>query len=215
MLTQEYKHIAWQPCLAHTINLMLKDIGDRPEHTGMIAQCKRISSWLHNYNTLHTMMTKAIGGELVKWNATRFGTNYMFLDSFYRRKGGFMQWMGSEEFLSSKFASTPDGRFAHSRLSSMDWWDNLNYVIKCVEPLYKFLRFADEDKRPNFSQVMITYQSMKNEYESFFGENVSTCNEYFEVIDARIRDVQDETYVSAGKSNGILIPYEVPLFMFA
>jgi hypothetical protein len=30
------------------------------------------------------MMRKAIGGELVKWNATRFGTNYMFLDSMYR-----------------------------------------------------------------------------------------------------------------------------------
>jgi hypothetical protein len=32
------------------------------------------------------MMRKAIGGELVKWNATRFGTNYMFLDSMYRRR---------------------------------------------------------------------------------------------------------------------------------
>jgi hypothetical protein len=41
-------------------------------------------SLLHNHGQLNAMMRKAIGGELVKWNATRFGTNYMFLDSMYR-----------------------------------------------------------------------------------------------------------------------------------
>jgi len=27
LLAEEYPHIVWQPCLAHTINLILKDIG--------------------------------------------------------------------------------------------------------------------------------------------------------------------------------------------
>ena len=73
-----YEHIAWTPCLAHTVNLMLKDIARRPEHAITIKQCKRISNWLHNHGQLNTKMRNAIGGELVKWNATRFGTNYMF-----------------------------------------------------------------------------------------------------------------------------------------
>jgi hypothetical protein len=30
----------------------------------------------------------------VRWNATRFGTNYMFLESMFRRKDKFMVWMG-------------------------------------------------------------------------------------------------------------------------
>jgi hypothetical protein len=29
----------------------------------------------------------------VRWNATHFGTNYLFLESFLRRKDHFMQWM--------------------------------------------------------------------------------------------------------------------------
>ena len=62
------------------INLMLKDIGEWPDHKACIESAKRICSWLYNSNSLHHMMKKAIGGELVKWNATRFGTNYMFLD---------------------------------------------------------------------------------------------------------------------------------------
>jgi hypothetical protein len=31
-LGREFTHITWTPCLAHTVNLMLKDIGERAEH---------------------------------------------------------------------------------------------------------------------------------------------------------------------------------------
>jgi hypothetical protein len=89
-LREVYEHIAWTPCLAHTVNLMLKDIARRPEHAGTIKHCKRISNWLHNHGELNIMMRNAIGGELVKWNGTRFGTNYMFLESIYRKRDRFM-----------------------------------------------------------------------------------------------------------------------------
>jgi hypothetical protein len=42
-LTNEYRHIAWQPCLAHTINLMLKTIGDLPDHEPVINSAKLIA----------------------------------------------------------------------------------------------------------------------------------------------------------------------------
>jgi hypothetical protein len=35
MITDQYQ-IVWQPFLTHTINLMLKSIGDFPEHEAMI-----------------------------------------------------------------------------------------------------------------------------------------------------------------------------------
>jgi hypothetical protein len=66
----------------------------------------------------------------VRWNATRFGTNYMFLDSMFRHKDKFMVWMGSPGFLESSFSSTHEGRYAHSCLSNMIWWDTMEYVLK-------------------------------------------------------------------------------------
>jgi hypothetical protein len=71
----EYCYIAWQPCLAHTINLMLKTIGDFYDHESVIDSAKFISRWLYNHGRFHTMIKSAIGGNLVRWNATRFGTN--------------------------------------------------------------------------------------------------------------------------------------------
>lgn len=197
-LNDEYNHIVWTPCLAHTINLMLKDIGERPEHAGTIAVCKRISTWLHNYGQLNAMMRQAIGGELVKWNATRFGTNYMFMESFYRKRDRFMQWMGSSEFLNSRYGKSREGHFAHARLSSIQWWEELKYIIDSVAPIYRFLRFADQDRRPNLCDVVYTFQECKREMEAFFGTNVATWNEYKVIMDKRIADVYYGTYVGPG-----------------
>jgi hypothetical protein len=101
------------------INLILKAIGEFSEHKVMIQARRRICRWLYNHNKLHAMMMAAIGGELFKWNATHFVTNYIFLDSMHRRRDKFMTWMASSSFLESHFMNMDDGRFAYSCLSSL------------------------------------------------------------------------------------------------
>ena len=108
--------------------------------------------------------------------------------------------MASTEFVQSKWADTEDGRFTHARFSSMEWRDGLKYIIDTVQPIYKFLRFADQDKRPNMCEVVMAYQNTRQELESFFGTNVSTRMEYLEVLDSRMRDVFIVTYVGPDKT---------------
>src|SRR6185437_6174189 len=83
--------------------------------------------------------------------------------------------------------------------ASMEWWDALKYIIDTVQSIYKFLRFADQDKKPNMCEVVMAYQTMKQELKSFFGTNVSTLKEYVEVVDERLDDVFIGTYVGPGK----------------
>ena len=111
-----------------------------------------------------------------------------------------MQWMASTEFLHSKWADTEDGRFTHARFSSMEWWDGLKYIIDTVQLIYKFLRFANQDKRPNMCELVMAYQTTRWELESFFGTNVSTLTKYLNVVDSRLRDVFIGTYVCPGKT---------------
>ena len=49
-LTAEYKHITWQPCAAHTINLMLKEIAHFIEVETVVDSAKRICRFLYNHN---------------------------------------------------------------------------------------------------------------------------------------------------------------------
>jgi Protein of unknown function (DUF 659) len=199
-LTSEYPHIAWQPCLVHTINLMLKEIGDFKDHEAVIDSAKYVSRWLYNHGKLHTMMKNAIGGNLVRWNATRFGTNYLFLESFLRRRDRFMQWMASSELLESGYLNSDPGKYAHACLSSLAWWDNLKRVVDSVQPLYAFLRFADQEKIPNFSEVLLRYHLLRQEYDALFHDDRSKFNEFMEIVDRRMHDVSNETYMNAGKT---------------
>jgi hypothetical protein len=68
----------------------------------------------------------------MRWNATRFGTNYMFLESMFHRKDKFIAWMSSPGFLESKFSSTQEERYAHCSLSNLTWSDTMQYVLKGV-----------------------------------------------------------------------------------
>ncbi|KAJ1259661.1 hypothetical protein BS78_10G173100 [Paspalum vaginatum] len=197
ILIDEFPHIAWQPCLAHTINLMLKDIGKWPEHDCCIRSAQRICSWLYNSNNLHSMMREAIGGELVKWNATRFGTNYMFLESMLKKKDQFMGWMVSREYRNSRYFGTSMGRYAFECMTNLEWWNNVEWVINDVEPLYMLLRFADSDKTPNLGEVVMEYQNMRQTYHSKFGTtDLPRFERIMQVIDERMTTVMSANYMS-------------------
>jgi hypothetical protein len=200
LVSQKYQ-IVWQLCLAHTINLMLKSIREFLDHKAMIEAARRICRWLYNYNKLHAMMRQPIDGELVRWNTTRFSTNYKFLESMFRRKDKFMAWMGSPGFLDSTSSSTQEGRYAHSRLSNMTWRDMMQYVLKGVELLYAFLHFVDQDKIPNMSKVLLWFNMCIGEYESLLCDNPNDLEQYMRGIKPRMGDVSNSTFVNAGTCN--------------
>ncbi|CAN6244021.1 unnamed protein product [Urochloa humidicola] len=149
-----YPTITWQPCSAHTINLMLKDIARFPDVEEVVESAKRICRFLYNHNRLHAMMRERIGGELVRWNATRFGTVFIFLQSFWDRKDKFKQWMTTDEWENSPWAGTADHDFTYDCLTKKIWWRDMEVVLKAVSPIYSVLRLADQQKNVSISSFL-------------------------------------------------------------
>lgn len=50
MIIAEFKHITWQPCAAHTINLMLRDIATYFDVECVVDSAKRICRFLYKHN---------------------------------------------------------------------------------------------------------------------------------------------------------------------
>ena len=75
-----------------------------------------------------------------------------------------MQWMVTSEFRESRHFKSEMGQYAFQTLTSLDWWTNMKYVLDDVEPLYSFLRFADQDKVPTLGEVHVQYQNTKLTY---------------------------------------------------
>jgi hypothetical protein len=154
------------------------------------------------------MMKLAIGGELVKWNATRFGTNYIFLQSFMRKKDQFMQWIISSEFWTSRHFNSEQRRYAYVNLTNLDWWANMQYVLEDMEPLYVFFRFADQGQVPTLSEVVAQYQNTKQTYATNLSQKISNCFQHImEIIDRRMSTVMLGTYVKGACALNPMVNY--------
>jgi hypothetical protein len=147
------------------------------------------------------MIKNVIYGNLVRWNATRFGTNYLFLQSFLRRKDHFMQWMATPQLQQHVYLNSNAGKYAHACLSSLPWWDNLKRIVESVQPLYAFLRFADQERIQNFSEVLFRYHILRQEYDALLHDDRTSFDQYIEIVNKRMYDVTNDTYMNVGKMN--------------
>jgi hypothetical protein len=150
---------------------MLKSIGDFKDHESVIDSAKAISRWLYNHGMFHMMIKNEIGGNLVKWNATNFGTNYLFLDNSLTRKDCFIQWMTTTKLQQFGYLNSNATKYAHACLSSLIWWDNLKIVVDSMQRLYVFLSFANQERIPNFSEVLLKYHILRQEYDVLFHDD--------------------------------------------
>jgi hypothetical protein len=180
---------------------MLKTIDNFLDHESIIDSAKLITRWFYNHGKLHTMMKNAIGGNLVRWKATHFGTNYLFLENFLRMKDHFMQLMTTPQLQQSGYLDSNAGKYAHAYLSSLPWWDNLKRIVKSVQLLYAFLWFMDQERITNFSEVLFKYHILRQEYDALLHDDRTSFDQYIEIVNKRMHDVANNTYMNTGKMN--------------
>ena len=73
------------PCAAHCINLIFEDIGKRPSVIDVINNAHKITNFIYNHGWLLAQMKKYCGGDIVQLGVTRFATNYIALDSLFKK----------------------------------------------------------------------------------------------------------------------------------
>ncbi|KAM3275626.1 hypothetical protein ACQJBY_044160 [Aegilops geniculata] len=194
----EFSHIVWQPCVAHTVNLMLKDVAKFREIDVIVKSAKQICRFFYNHNNLHDSMKKNIGGELIKPNATRFGTVFMFLESFHCKKDEFRKWMVSDDWKGSTWNGAADYVFAEELLSSNMWWAALEWVLAVLEPLYKALRYADTQKRCTLSGFKKSMMMAIQKLESHLDGGSQMFHRVMSKVSKRIDAMQEGTLLVAG-----------------
>ncbi|KAE8771560.1 hypothetical protein D1007_56553 [Hordeum vulgare] len=200
----KYSHIVWQPCAAHTVNLMLKDIAKSLEVDVIVKSAKTICRFMHKHNNLHDNMKKNIGGELIRPNATRFGTVFMFLDSYHSKKDKFREWMVSKDWKECQWRYEPGYVFAEECLSSNVWWNALEWVLGSLRPLYMAMRYVDTQKQCTLSgfkkRMMLAIQKM----EAHLGPTSRLYLTFMRKVGKRIDAMEEDTFMVAA---AVLDPY--------
>lgn len=198
LLIAEYPHIFWQPCAAHTINLMLKDIARFPEVDEVVISAKRICRFFYNTKRLHEKMRNTVGGELIRPNATRFGTVFIFLQSYFDKKDKFREWMVSADWRNSEWRNEPDFDYVENCLTSSKWWTDLKWVLDSVEPLYTMLRYADQQKNGTTSGFQLRMTNAIHMMEAHFGSGTDEFKKYMSKVAPRVSHLYTDALLNAG-----------------
>ncbi|KAM0853137.1 hypothetical protein ACQ4PT_051274 [Festuca glaucescens] len=163
----EYDHIVWQPCAAHTVNLMLKDIAKFPEVDVIVKSAKQI------YRV------------------------FMFLQSYHEKKNQFRKWMVSDNWKECIWKDDPDYVFAEELLSSNMWWPALEWVLHMLEPLYKALRYADTRKKCTLSGFKKSMMLAVEDMGSHLGAGSAMFHRVMSKVSKRIDAMQKDTLMVA------------------
>ncbi|KAM0853584.1 hypothetical protein ACQ4PT_050978 [Festuca glaucescens] len=149
-------------------------------------------------------MKKNVGGELIKPNATRFGTVFMFLESYHQKKDQFRKWMVSDDWKGSIWKNDADYVFAAELLSSNMWWAALEWVLALLEPLYKSLRYADTQKKCTLSGFKKSMMTAIQKMDAHLGGGSRMFQRVMSKVSTRMEAMQKDTLMVAA---AVLDPY--------
>ncbi|XP_077247296.1 uncharacterized protein LOC143887072 [Tasmannia lanceolata] len=177
------KHkIFWTPCVAHYIDLMLKDIGKKKTVRKVVHEARSVTNFLYNHGYILSIMRNMCGGDLVRPGLTRFATNYIALQSMLDKKVGLKQLFSSKELNEYKESRSVVGKRAEEIVGKPSFWDQYRTVVGILEPIVKVLRMVDGDKKPTMGSLYHAIRLMK---EAIKAVAPRSYQDYHIIIDNR------------------------------
>jgi hypothetical protein len=170
MLMDKRKKLYWTPCAAHCIDLMLEDFEKKTTiHRETIARGKKVTQYIYSKTSLISLLqihTK--GKDLVRPAVTRFATSYLTLACLMENKGALIRMFTSNQWTSSKFSKTVDGKQIEEVVMDKGFWKDVIICLKGAGPLIKVLRMVDSEEEPAMGLIYEAMDHAKEKIQANF-----------------------------------------------
>ncbi|KAF9597862.1 hypothetical protein IFM89_021947 [Coptis chinensis] len=100
------------------------------------------------------------------------------IDPYTIRQSGHDQ--PSVKDIDTPSANSVKGMMAVDQVAQEHFWNDVNYVVQILEPLYRCLRLLDGDKKPTMPYVQQAFEIMREKISE-----VSRCGWVLDIIDKR------------------------------
>jgi Protein of unknown function (DUF 659)/hAT family C-terminal dimerisation region len=180
-LEEEYPHLTFSKCAAHSLDLMLADIGKLPWVASIVATARDIVVFITNHQRLDHIFQGFAKKKLAKPAATRFGTNFIMLSCLSSCQGFLQQCVMDPEWkaIVAKKDNKVKGALVLATAIDTAWWTQVANLLKLLKPVFLLMRSMDG----NVPTVGKVYCHMSNCLES--------CNEDTNISKARLKQVAD------------------------
>ncbi|WOL00738.1 hypothetical protein Cni_G09451 [Canna indica] len=123
--------------------------------------------------------------DLIRPGVTRFATAYLTLNCPNDNKTVLMSMFSSEDWKSSKFASTPEGKKIQNMALDSRLWKNIIIYLKAAAPLITVLRLVDSDEKPAMGFIYEGMSSAKEKIKSNFTNVKKIYEPILKILDER------------------------------
>ncbi|XLS90752.1 hypothetical protein HN51_066760 [Arachis hypogaea] len=219
------KKLFWTPCAAHCIDLMLEDLEKKVTlHKDTIYKGRKITTYIYARTALIALLhihTK--GKDLVRPGMTRFATSYLTLGCLNDNKGSLIRMFLSDQWTSSKFAKTKDGKIIASVVLDKVFWKEVVICLRAAYPLLHVLRMVDSEEKPAMGFIYEEMTSAKKKIRDAFQGVETSYIPIWDIIDARWGNQLHRPLHAAGYylnpqihySSGFKIAYELKKQFYA
>jgi len=184
LLKAKHPSIFWTGCAAHTIDLMLEDIGKMPRVAATISKAKCLTVFLYAHTRVLDLMWKYLSRDLVRCGVTRFATAYLNLKSLLENKRQLQRLFRENELNELVYLKSVKGKKAHMIVTSESFWKGVQNAVNYFEPLATVLRRMDSDV-PAMGFLYGYLVEAKNEISKRFNNDRKKFEEVFQYIDRR------------------------------
>lgn len=143
LLREKRPSIFWNGCAAHTIDLMLEDIGKLGLVDKTIAQARLVTVFLYAHIRVLALMRSVLKKDLVRSGVTRFSTAYLNLKSMQDNKNSLQKLFRSEELHEMGYLKKDKGKKAERVVKSEAFWKRVDVAVNFFEPMANLLRIVD------------------------------------------------------------------------
>ncbi|XLU93401.1 hypothetical protein S245_007753, partial [Arachis hypogaea] len=99
---------------------------------------------------------------------TRFATSYLALECLNDNKGSLIKIFLSNQWTSSKFAKTKDGKIIASVVLNNVFWKEMVICLRAAYPLLHVLRMVDSEEKPAMEFIYKEMTSAKEKIRDAF-----------------------------------------------
>ncbi|KAH7366153.1 hypothetical protein KP509_18G065400 [Ceratopteris richardii] len=149
-VTAIYEGITWVPCAAHTLNLLLKDIGRLSFIKQSLLDANHVVKFIREHQFSYSLFrTKSPNKALQIFCATRFAMAYILLNGLLEVKSALVEMIADRRWEAwlEKYSTY---RVATSKctclIQSQNFWCNLKKIVGIIKPFVELLRMVDTDK---------------------------------------------------------------------
>ena len=149
MIEEKYPEMTWVPCAAHTLNLLLKDIGKMSFVQPTLIEANHIVKFIREHQFTYALFRTKSDKCLQIFCATRFATSYYVLERLQLVRAALQETIADRRF-QAWMLKHPNHVISASKcassINSTSFWSKVQKILSITKPFVELLRIVDTDK---------------------------------------------------------------------